>query len=226
MKILITAAASRLSRELAASLSDGHDVVLTDRKEVSTGRSFTRSDLGHDEATNDLVKGVEAIVHSGTVGVGASVSDHLDAAMRCTYNLMYAAAEEGVPRFIYLSSLRVLDRYDEDMVVTETWRPIPSTDAHVLCYHLGEYVCREFAREQKLDVVCLRLGELAWDTDQGGAAATSALHPHDAIQAVERALTAEVSGWNIFHIQSAVPNARYLTEAAEGTLGYAPAQRE
>ena len=225
MKILITAAASRLSQDLGASLSDDHDVVLTDRKKVSTGQGFTRSELGHDETTNKLVRGVDAIIHSGEVDADASVSDQLDAAMRCTYNLLYAAAEEGVRRFIYLSSLRILDKYDENMVVTETWRPIPTTDAPVLCYHMGEYVCREFARERKLEVVCLRLGELVWDEAGPGAASSSALYPEDAIQATEAAMTAEVSSWSIFHIQSALPNARYLTKAAEKTLGYAPTPR-
>ena len=225
MKILVTTAASHLSQALAASLSGGHDVTLTDRGEVTTGLSFTRSELGHDEATNGLVRGMDAIIHSIEAEPGDGVSEQLDVAMRCTYNLLNAAAEEGVPRLIYLSSLRILDKYGEDMTVTETWRPIPTTDAAALCYHLGEYVCREFAREQKIEVVCLRLGELVSNADQQGAASSSALYADDAAQAVERALTADVPNWSIFHIQSAGPNARYLTEAAEKTLGFAPAER-
>lgn len=223
MKILITGAASRLSQELADSLSGDHDVTLTDRKGVSTDHTFVRSELGHDEATNTLVRGMDAIVHSGEMDRDASATDSLDAAMRGTYDLLYAAAEEGVPRLVFLSSLRLLDRYDEDMVVRETWRPTPTTDTDVLCYHLGEFVCREYAREQKIDVVCLRLGELAWD--EPGEASSSAVYPNDAIQAVSASLAAELSTWNIFHIQSGVPDQRFTTLVAQETLGYAPAQR-
>ena len=223
MKILITSAGSRLSKELAASLSGSHEVVLTDRVEVSTPHKFVRSDLGHDESTDDLVKGVEAIVHSGEPDPDADVSAQLDVAMRCTYNLLWAASEQRVPRFIYLSSLAILNKYGEDLAVTESWRPVPTTDARDLSHHLGEYVCREFARERKIDIVCLRLGDLTWD--ESGAASSSALYPDDASQAVSKALTSDATGWDIIHIQSAVPNARYLIKAARESLGYSPAPR-
>jgi nucleoside-diphosphate-sugar epimerase len=202
--------------------------------ELSTSQRSVRSDLGHHEPTNDLVRGVDAIVHSGEVDHEASVSDRLDAATRCTYNLLWAAAEEGVPRVIFLSSLRVLNKYGEDLAVNERWRPVPTTDTDVLCYHLGEYVCREFARERKLDVVCLRLGEMVWDTGQARDVPSSGLFLDDAVHAVENALTAEISmhptgarpSWSVFHIQSALPNARYLTEAAKEKLGYQPRGRK
>ena len=233
MKILITSAASRLAQELAASLSKSHQVRLTDRRQVSTPHEFVRSDLGHDPATSDLVRGIDAVIHSGEPNASASVSDRLDAAMRCTYNLLWAAVEEGVPRFVYLSSLRILDKYSDDMAVTERWRPVPTTEPADLCYHLGEHVCREFAREKRISVVCLRLGDLDWD-DKADGISTSTLYPDDAIQAVEKALTVEVTPswtsapntWNVFHIQSSVSGQRYLTKTAQETLGYSSRQRD
>lgn len=232
MNILITSAASRLAQELAASLSKTHQVRLTDRRDVQTVHKFVRSDLGHDPATNDLVRGMDAVVHWGEPDANVSVSDRLDAAMRCIYNLLWAAVEEGVPRFVYLSSLRILDKYGEDLDVTARWRPVPTTEPTDLCYHLGEHVCREFAREKGTSVVCLRLGDLVWD-DQAGAISTSALYPDDATQAVEKALTVEVTPnwrstsntWNVFHIQSSVPGQRYLAKTAQEALGYSFRQR-
>ena len=225
MRILITAAASRPSQELAGSLAKGHEVVLTDRSQVSTQHSFVRSDLGHDQSTHELVRGMDAIIHPGEVAAGDSVSDQLDYLMRCTYNLLWAASEEGVPRLIYLGTLRVMDRYDKDFVVTERWRPVPTTEVSVLRYHVGEYVCREFARENKIGCVSLRLGELVWDTDKAGDLPTSALYPNDMVQAVESALDADLQVWDVFHVQSAVPGARFLTTAAEESLGYRPVPR-
>ncbi len=221
MKILITNASTQLSQAIAASLSAKHDVRLTDRKAVSTHLPFTRSDLNHDESTNALVRGMDAIVHTGEVDKDASVLEQLDIAMRSTYNLLWAASEERVPKVVFLSALRIFDRHDAGMVVTERWRPAPGTDAPVLSHHLGEYVCREFAREHMLDVVCLRLGAL---TPAGGRrnVSDSSVYPEDAAQAVEKALAAELSGWNIFHIQSDVPRKRFLTTAAEKALGFVP----
>lgn len=230
MKILVTSAATRLSEALAASLAASHEVLQTDRTPLSgTGRDFVQSGLGHDPSTNDLVRGVDAIVHSGEADPTASVSDQLDFAMRCTYNLLWAAAEERVPRFVFLSSLRLMAQYHEELAVTERWRTVPSTDAIDLCYHLGEYTCREFAREGKIDVVCLRLGQLAFDSDAPPACADE-LRIEDAAQAVGRAVTAGLppdstssrQRWTVLHVQSALPGARYLTAAAERAIGYKP----
>ena len=229
-RVLITSASTRLARHIASALAGEHELRLTDRVPVSGAPEFTQCDLGHGEATNALVRGMDAIVHSGHVDSTLSVSDQLDAAMRCTYNLLQAATEERVPRLVYLSSLRLMGGYAENLAVTEGWRPIPTTETSDLCYHLGEFVCREFARERRLEVVCLRLGELAWGD---APASTSALFPDDAAEAVRRALSADlsegyagsVSAWNVFHIQSAVPNARFLTAAASRRLGYEPTAR-
>ena len=239
MRVLVTNRGTRLGRLVAGALAGEHDVRLTDRSTIAgapDGVEVVIANLGHDEATNDLVRGMDAIVHPGEPGSTASVSDQLDAAMRCTYNLLTAAADEGVPRLVYLSSLSVMSGHAEDHTVSERWRPMPGTDVSALCYHFGEYVCREFGRAAQVDVVCLRLGDLV--ADGGTADSTSALYQRDAVQAVEKALAlgdAETEPvyqepvirptWSVFHIQSAVPNARYTTSSAAEFLGYAPSER-
>ncbi len=239
MRVLVTNGGTRLGRLVAGALAGEHDVRLTDRSTIADapdGVEVVIADLGHDEATNDLVRGMDAIVHSGQPDSNVSVSDQLDAAMRCTYNLLTAAVEEGVPRLVYLSSLSVMRGHAEDHTVSERWRPRPGTDVSALCYHFGEYVCREFGRAAQVDVVCLRLGGLV--ADGGTADSTSALYERDAVQAVEKALAlgdAETEPvyqepvirptWSVFHIQSAVPNARYTTSSAAEFLGYTPSER-
>jgi uronate dehydrogenase len=239
LRVLVTNGATRLSRTVASALSGEHDVRLTARvqlEDAPSGLEVVHSDLGHEEATNDLVRGMDAIVHSGEPDPSASVSDQLDAAMRCTYNLLTAAFEEGVRRLVYLSSLSVMRGYPENHTVTERWRPRPGTDVSALCYHFGEYVCREFGRAAKVDTVCLRIGDLA--EGDGTPVSTSALYPSDLVQAVRKALalsTAEKEPvyretvlrptWSVFHIQSVVPNARYILNTAEEFLGYSPSEQ-
>ena len=233
MKVLITSAGDNLTGQIANSLGDDHEILLTDREDVSTRFPFVRSDLNHTAPTNDLVRGVDVIVHSGAVDPSASVSDQLDYQMRCTYNLLKAAWEEGVPRLVYLSSLRLMEGYDPSYAVTERWKPTPTLESAVLCYHLGEIVCREFARERKTEVTILRLGEITPASETNSS--TSALYEDDAIEAVRRSLIANHSGWlDIFHIQSDVPDARFLTGqpwqsaddvAQSVSLGYTPGKR-
>jgi uronate dehydrogenase len=230
VRVLVTGGATRLARDLARTLAVRHDVVLTDRSELPAddGYEVETATLSHTGATNALVRGVDAIVHGADTGSGVDESERLDLAMRCTYNLLWAAAEERMGRVVLLSSLKVLDGYDEDMTVTETWRPVPTTEPDVLCHYLSEYVCREFGRERKTGIICLRLGDLTWG-DSDSAVSSSALYFDDAAQAVERAMAAERPAdgpdWKLLHIQSAVPGARYSTGRAAADLEYAPAER-
>ena len=173
---------------LANFLKDRHQVRLTDRSAVSSGLEFVRCDLGHGRGTNDLVRGMDAIIHWGQVDSrSATTAAQLDYHTRCTYNLLYAASAEKVPLLVYLSSLAIMHKYDEDLKVTEHWRPLPTTEPEVLCCHLGELVCREFVREGRIAVACLRLGEVV---RRGQApASSSALYLDDALEAVEAAIS-------------------------------------
>ena len=238
MKILITSGNSGLSVELARSLSAEHEVILTDPNQVSglpSNVQYRQSNLDYDDDLKDIMNGLDAVVHRGLVDVEMSVSEQLDQAMRLTYNLLWAASDNSVPRFVFLSSLSILDQYEESMTVTERWRPTPTTEPVILGYHLGEFVCREFAREGKIEVLCLRLGPLS--TVSFERPSTSSLYMKDAIEAIEKAVIVDIglsgvgarhagaaapkSMWNIYHIQSVVPDARYSTAAALSDLGYA-----
>ena len=236
MNILITGACLDLSQDLADSLKDSHQVRLTDRAPVSTELEFVRSDLDHGSGNRDLVRGMDALIHGGRLVPGASPAGQIDYHTRCTYNLLHAASEEKVPLLVYLSSLALMAQYGEDLKVTEHWRPCPSTEPEVLCCHLGELVCREFAREGRIAVACLRLGDLVRPGQT--PASSSSLHLEDALQAVEAALDLDTWGqatkggsspasasWGLFHVQSALPGARFPIRAARKKLGYKPAGR-
>ena len=155
MNILITAAAFDLAQQVATALSKEHAIRLTELHNIESDFDFVQSELGHNEATNELVRGMDAIIHIAEVPpeclAEADDPDNyaIDYQTRCTYNLLMAAAEEGVKHVIYASTLRLFEQHCEDWTVTESWRPRPSVDRFVLSKHLGEFTCREFAREGK-----------------------------------------------------------------------------
>ena len=230
MNVLITSASIPVVMDIAIELSSIHKLIITDTKDVSSSIKFICSAIGHDSDTNDLVKGMDVIIHSGFLNKSDNESSQLDYHMRCTYNLLWAAWEEKVPRVVYLSSLTQMDKYEEDLAVTERWRPLPRTDTQSLSYHLGEYVCREFAREDKLKVVCLRLGDIV--NNGVDPESSSSVYIDDVVSAIDKALSYDASGWDIFHVQSDVPNARYLTgqpwqggDELPVNLGYIPRPR-
>ncbi|MDE2998175.1 MAG: NAD(P)-dependent oxidoreductase [Gemmatimonadota bacterium] len=213
MRVLITSAGTALARALAADLSLENDVILTDVVDVSTDLAFHPCDLGHDGETESLVEGMDAIVHVAELPqCQQSDEREIDFQTRCTYNIMVAAREKRVGHVVYLSSLSLFETCDPNWNVTEQWAPRPSTDAGPIGKYLGEFTCREFAREHSVRVTCLRLGEVGGDGD-------TALSVTDAVRAIASALTIEGPMWRVLHVQSEVENARFPIGQAKEALG-------
>ena len=164
MQILITSARHERCAALADYLAQFHEVRLTERAHVETAHEFVLSALGHDRSTNLLTRGMDAIIHAVEPLPDEDVTAQLDAATRCTYNLLMAAAQEGVSQVVLLSTLELMADYPAGYRVKETWRPLPRTQPPTLTKHLAEQVSREFAREGSLGIKILRLGEASNDT--------------------------------------------------------------
>lgn len=213
MKVLITSAGTALAQALAADLSQQHEVTLTDVVDVSTDLAFRQCELGHEGDTESLVDGMDAIVHVAQLPERQrSDEGEIDFQTRRTYNLMVAAREKNVGHVVYVSSLSLFETCDPNWNVTEQWAPRPSTDAGPLGKYLGEFTCREFAREHAVRVTCMRLGEVGGDGD-------TALSLKDAVRAIASALTIEGPMWRVLHVQSEVENARFPIDRARSALG-------
>ena len=213
MRVLITSGATSLAQALARDLSPQHDLTLTDLVDVKTEFDFVRCELGHDGEAESLVDGMDAIVHVAELPDDRRSDEReIDFQTRCTYNLMVAAREKNVRHVVYLSSLSLFETCDPNWNVTEQWAPRPSTDAAPLGKYLGEFTCREFAREHSVRVTCLRLGEVGGDGD-------AALSVKDAVRAIASALTKEGPLWRVLHVQSEVENARFPIDQAKVALG-------
>lgn len=228
MNVLITSAASELTSRLATAASDSHTIRLTELHPVDTNFEFILSDLGHDESTNELVKGIDTIVHIAEIPPDIlAKSDQpenleLDYQTRCAYNLLIAAAQEGVKHFIYASTLRLFENHGENWTVKENWRPRPSTDSYVLSKYLGEFTCKEFSRTSKINISCLRLGALTTAEDAADADFNPMwLEINDAVTAFQGSIDAP-SRWGIFHVQSEFPGSRFNIGKAKGHLKFNP----
>ncbi len=215
MKILIRDGDWWLGEQLASALGDdGH---LTSLIPYDT-------ELGHDEATDDIVKGNDAIVVFGYNQEPTDPTAIVDHSTRQLYNLLHSASEAGVSRCVYVSSLKLFSDYEENLTVTEKWRSLPPTeDVPLLACHLGEVVCKEYARDRLIQVATVRLGFPIVEGDHSAAQATgqtAAVSSDDAIDAIKRALTSDsLQQWQDIHVQSPVENQRYLMHAASELLG-------
>ena len=223
MKILVTAAAAPFAQTLAEGLRPDHTVRLTERIGVKGIADLAISPLGPDLSTNLLVRGMDAIVHVAQPLPTDNELQQIDYLTRCTYNLCLAAAAEGVKRLVYLNTLAVMTNYDPNYLVGEFWRPRPTTQAGTLAKHLGEATCREFAREFKLEVVSLRLGEIVKSETISAQPDPMWLDERDAVQAVSLALTTALPRrWAVYHIQHKADNSRFPIWLAEQQLNFSP----
>ncbi len=216
MKILIRDGDWWLGEQLAAALGDdGH---------LSTPLPYDTV-IGHDESTDELVAGHDALVVFGYNREPTDPGAIVDHSTRQLYNLLQAASGAGVKRCVYVSSLKLFADYEENLTVTETWRSLPPTDdVPLLACHLGEIVCKEFARDRLIQTATVRLGFPVVQGDRSAAQSsgeTAAVSGNDAVEAIKRALTADsLAQWQDIHVQSPVENQRYLMHAAEELLGW------
>ncbi|MCU0979260.1 MAG: NAD(P)-dependent oxidoreductase [Pirellulaceae bacterium] len=232
-QVLVTAAETPLAQALAEGLPAAWQVQLTAATEVSVSRPFTKCALEADESTRDVVRGMDAIVHVALAQADRNPSEQIDGLVRATYNLLTAAAAEGVRRVVHVGSLSILRGYDEAFAVAEDWQPRPGDDAPALAEYLAECASREFARQRQLEVVALRIGKVVRAESVTGQAFDPLwVDQRDVVQAVSLALrTAKraaprgTDGWTVLHILSDSPRARYSVNKARQVLGYQPQHR-
>jgi nucleoside-diphosphate-sugar epimerase len=202
---------------------------MTERAPAATQFEFIECPLANDPATRALVRGADVILHVAEPLPADDDWRRIEYLTRGTYNLLTAAAAEQVSRLVYLSTLELMTPYDADFTVSEAWRPRPGLGAGVLSKHLGEYVCREFARDRKIRCVTLRLGKVV---RQGQVSGSDPMwvDERDVIHAAGLALEAvrKSSGggaadwWRVFHIAADSPQGRFSVAAAKRILGYQP----
>ncbi|MBT4124788.1 MAG: NAD(P)-dependent oxidoreductase [Chloroflexi bacterium] len=216
MNLLITSATSVTAQLIAGELSGTHSLRLTDLPENASG-DIVPNELGHESETDELVAGIDAVINIGYQGQSGLPAHLMDYSTRRMYNLLQAAADAGVKRYINISTLRLYEDHEENLVVTEKWRTDPSAEnVDLLNAHMAEYVCKEFARDRLIQVVNLRLG---WPFNGTGADDTAAISSELIGAAIEAALVSEeLIQWQDIHIQSPVAHQRFITNTAARIL--------
>jgi len=166
--VLVTGGAGFIGSNLAGELiRRGAKVRIADNfltgfqenlDEIEGEFEFVQADISDPEAAKKVVEGVELVFHEAALpSVPRSVADPLETHNACvngTFNLLLAAKDAGVRRFIYAASSSA---YGDQPTLPkiETMRPEPLSP-YAAAKLVGEHYCRVFSQVYGLETFSLR----------------------------------------------------------------------
>lgn len=165
-RIMVTGAAGFVGRALCAELTRrGHSVrgtlrrlggqpALLDVETVVVGTINAATDWGDALAGCDVVVHLAARVHVMRAEERDSLAEFREVNTAATLNLARQAADAGVKRFVFISTIKV-DGEGRDAAYREADAPAPA-DAYAMSKWEAEQGLQRIARETGLEVVTLR----------------------------------------------------------------------
>ena len=161
MCILITGSSGQLGVEVARQLSAHHDLIGIDL--VEGVWTHHRVNIVEREAVRSLMKGIDAVIHIASLHAPhlaiESSQAFIDVNITGTLNLLEAATDREVRRFIYTSTTSLygfaLIPDVQAVWVTEELTPQPR-DMYDITKRAAEELCQHFARAYGLPMICLR----------------------------------------------------------------------
>ncbi|HAL39463.1 MAG TPA: NAD-dependent dehydratase [Polaromonas sp.] len=160
-KLLLTGAAGGLGKALRERLKVNCSVLrLSDVQafgEAAAGEEVVLADLADAAAVNDMVKGVDAIIHLGGISVEGPFSPIFQANILGVYNLYEAARKYGVKRVVFASSNHVTGFYRQDQTITAE-HPARPDGLYGLSKAFGEDLSRFYFDRYGIETACIRIG--------------------------------------------------------------------
>jgi uronate dehydrogenase len=215
--VLVTGAAGLIGTFLRNSLPDlGWQLRCTD---VKAADGVEVADVASEQALDEVVPGVDAIVHLAAQPVEAPWPVIRDANLDGCYQLFEAARRHGVRRVVYASSNHAVGFTPNEDELPATTPPRPDT-LYGVSKVFGEALGRYYAERYGMRVACLRIGTCA-EKPPNMRALSTWLSPGDCGRLVDACLRSDRLDYAIVWGVSA--NTRRTWSLSEGNrLGYVP----
>lgn len=226
-KVLITGATGGVGLVLADGLADDYEVIQHGRTPRSPEQEkvLRKASLDDYPALLDLMQGVDTVIHlAGSASPESTWDDVLGANIIGFRNVLEAAREAGVRRFVFASSNHAMGMYDRH----EEWpvypHHLPRGDSlYGVSKIFGEALGRYYHDEFGIDFIALRIG---WMSDDPMDVDEDLLHamwlsPDDTVRVTKRAIEAEVK-FGLYYAISDNPNRRWDLTNTMLELGYRP----
>jgi uronate dehydrogenase len=160
-KLLLTGAAGGLGQALRERLKANCAVLrLSDVKhfgEAGDHEEMVLADLADAEAVDNMVAGVDAIIHLGGISVEGPFGPILQANILGLFHLYEAARKHGVKRIVFASSNHVTGFYRQGETITADHPPRPD-GLYGVSKAFGENLSRLYFDRWGIETACLRIG--------------------------------------------------------------------
>lgn len=222
-RVVVTGASGSVAHQLLPGL-DHLNLRLLDRTppEAASGAEVVTGDLTDRTLLARALEGVDAVVHlAGDPRPSAEWDDLEPANVDAFAALLGAAAQHGVRRVVFASSVHAMGQYEAagQVPIDPTWAPSPCC-AYGATKAFDEALARVYGSRSPVSIVGLRLGATV-PAPTRASQLPGWLGPDDLRQLVRRALDADVR-CGIYAGVSNNTRGRWDLGTARAELGYAP----
>jgi uronate dehydrogenase len=241
-RVLITGAAGRIGRSLAAHLGDRYDLRLLYHRSVpdehaaalalarergqpvrieGTPHEVCAGDVAELDAMERACGGVDAVAHmAADPRVQAPWDDILKANITGTYNVYEGALRAGAKKIVFASSNHATGYYEKEKVYTTPEMPVRPDSYYGVSKTFGESLGRYYVDALGMSVICLRIGSFQ-PRPRGERQLSTWISHCDTAQMVWRGIETDLP-FGIFYGISGNTRAYWDISNARELLGYAP----
>jgi uronate dehydrogenase len=219
MRILVTGAAGRVGRIVAAGLKERHQIRGFDREPMPDLTDTIIGNVSDLDALLLATKDMDAVIHLGSFGGEREWELMLETNYDGTFKVFEAARQNNVRRVAFASRAGLLSSYPKDLTRTMDLQPLPRS-TYDISKVFGESMGYMFAHRYDMEVVCVRIGNFSADRDQPE-------HPHhlshgDAVRVFEQAVTHPGVRYEVVFGVSDSNWPMYDMDHGRRTIGYYP----
>jgi uronate dehydrogenase len=224
-QILVTGAMGRVAGQLLPALEERYALRLLDRSrndDDGGAPPVTVGELTDDELLDEVLEGVDAVVHlAGNPDPAAPWDELQEPNVEAFVALLAAARRHGVRRVVFAGSVHAMGAYEGSRrwPIDPAWPPAPCC-AYGATKVFAEALAQVYAYQSSMSLIGLRLGLCAPRASRAEAVA-GWLRPSDLQRIVIGALTTDVR-FGIYHALSRPSRHRWNIDTAIEDLAYRP----